>query len=93
MFEFQPTDLLIYSTIRLGTKEHCESTNKGKNQRLRANSYTYHTTRPNIGYSVNMVSQFINNLNEEYIEATYSIMRYLKLTPAKGLSFKKSTSS
>ncbi|KAF5456016.1 hypothetical protein F2P56_025533 [Juglans regia] len=36
-----------------------------------------------------MVSQFMNNPNEEHMEAVYRILRYLKLTPGRGLFFEK----
>ncbi|KAK3006888.1 hypothetical protein RJ639_016327 [Escallonia herrerae] len=37
----------------------------------------------------NVVSQFMNNPTEEHLDAVYRIMRYLKMTPGKGLYFKK----
>ena len=36
-----------------------------------------------------MVSQFMNNPNEEHMEVVYRILRYLKVTPGKGLIFEK----
>lgn len=35
-------------------------------------------TRPDIGFSVGVVSQFINNPREEPLETVYCIRKYLK---------------
>lgn len=48
-------------------------------------------TRPNIGYSVSMINQFMDNPNEKHMEAVYEILRYLKLTPRNDLYYEKST--
>lgn len=37
------------------------------------------------------MSQFMNNTTEEYIEAVYRVLWYLKRTPRKGLLFKKNS--
>lgn len=47
-------------------------------------------TRPNIAFSVIVVSQFMNSLYEEHLEAVYKILRYLKSNPGKCLFFKTS---
>ena len=46
--------------------------------------------RPDIGFSINVVSQFMNNPTEEHMEVVNRIWRYLKMTPGKGLLYKKS---
>lgn len=46
-------------------------------------------TRPDIGFSVSVVSQFMNNPSKEHMEAVYRILRYLKRDPSKRLLFKK----
>ena len=79
------------STIKLGTKEDCAPVDKGRYRILVGKLIYLSHTRPDIGYSVSMVSQFMNNPNEEHMEAVYRILRYLKLTPGKGLYFGKST--
>ncbi|RVW33993.1 Retrovirus-related Pol polyprotein from transposon RE1 [Vitis vinifera] len=45
-------------------------------------------TRPDIAFSVSMVSQFMHVPGPEHFEAVYRILRYLKGTPGKGLLFK-----
>ena len=62
---------------------------KGRYQRLVGKLIYLSHTRPDIGFSVSMVSQFMNNPNEEHMEVVYRILRYLKVTPGKGLIFEK----
>lgn len=47
-------------------------------------------TRPDIAYLVSVVSQHINDSNEDHMEAMKRILRYLKMTPGHGLPFRKS---
>jgi len=46
-------------------------------------------TRPDITFSVSVVSQFMHAPYEEHLEAAHKILRYLKATSGKGLFFKK----
>ena len=46
-------------------------------------------TRPDITFSVSVVSQFMHSPYEEHLEVVHRILRYLKATPGKGLFFKK----
>lgn len=62
------------------TKEDCAPVDKGRYQRLIGKLIYFAHTTPNISYTVSTVSQFMNNPNEEHIEAIYRILRYLKLT-------------
>ncbi|XP_050889330.1 uncharacterized mitochondrial protein AtMg00810-like [Lathyrus oleraceus] len=48
-------------------------------------------TRPDIAFSVSVVSQFMHSPFEEHLEAVYRILRYLKENPVKGLLFKKTS--
>jgi len=46
-------------------------------------------TRPDIGLSVNVVIQLMNNPTEEHMEAVNRILRYLKMILGIGLLYKK----
>ena len=48
-------------------------------------------TRLDIGFSVSIVSQFMNNPTEKHMTAVTRILRYLKMTPGKGLFFQRTT--
>ncbi|KAH9699990.1 protein kinase domain-containing protein [Citrus sinensis] len=42
------------------------------------------------GFAVSAVSQFMHNPTEQHMDAVFRILKYLKMTPGKGLFFKKS---
>lgn len=79
--------------IKLGTKEDYTLVNKGIYQRLMGKLIYLSCTnsRPDLGYLVSMVSQFMINPNKENMETVYKILLYLKLTSEKGLYFRKPT--
>ncbi|KAE8685442.1 Protein TIC 40 [Hibiscus syriacus] len=45
--------------------------------------------RPDIAFSVSIVSQYMNDPREEHLEAVSRILRYLKMTLGHGLIFRK----
>ncbi|CAJ2653166.1 unnamed protein product [Trifolium pratense] len=61
----------------------------GRYQRLVGKLIYLSHTRPDIAFSVSVVSQFMHSSFEEHLEAVYRILRYLKANPGKGLFFKK----
>ncbi|CAJ2671969.1 unnamed protein product [Trifolium pratense] len=61
----------------------------GRYQRLVGKLIYLSHTRPDIAFSVSVVSQFMHSPFEEHLEAVYRILRYLKATPRKGLFFRK----
>ncbi|RVX14584.1 Retrovirus-related Pol polyprotein from transposon TNT 1-94 [Vitis vinifera] len=67
-------------------KVHCR---QGRYQRLVGRLIYLSHTRPDIGFAVSAVSQFMHSPTEEHMEAVYRILRYLKMTPGKGLFFRK----
>jgi hypothetical protein len=46
--------------------------------------------RPDISYAISTLSQFMQNSNESYWETLQRVFFYLKRTPIKGLTYKKS---
>lgn len=91
MMGCKPAETFIDSTVKLGINEHSASMDKGCYQWLVANLiYLFHT-RPNIGFLVSVVSQFMNHPTKEHMKAIYRILRYLKMTPKKGLYFSKNS--
>ncbi|CAJ2672360.1 unnamed protein product [Trifolium pratense] len=63
----------------------------GRYQRLVGKLIYLSHTRPDIAFSVSVVSQFMHSPFEEHLEAVYRILRYLKANPGKGLYFKKTS--
>ena len=64
--------------------------NKGRYQRLVGRLIYLSHTRPDIGFPVSVVSQYMNNPTKEHMEGVTRILRYLDLNHGKGLLFKKS---
>ncbi|RVW16742.1 Retrovirus-related Pol polyprotein from transposon RE1 [Vitis vinifera] len=49
-------------------------------------------TRPDIAFTVSVVSQYMHSPKESHLEAMYKILRYLKGSPGRELFFKKGDS-
>ncbi|KAK4271170.1 hypothetical protein QN277_019902 [Acacia crassicarpa] len=64
-------------------------TEKTRYQRLVGKLIYLLRTRPNISYSVSIVSRFMHSPSEEHMKAVFRILRYLKGAPGKGLLFSK----
>ena len=89
MLGYKPTDTSMDSTKKIGTEKNNAPVDKGRYQRLVGRLIYLSHTRPNIGFSISVVSQFMNNPTKEHMEAVNRILRYLKMTPGKGLLYKK----
>jgi len=63
---------------------------KGRYQRLVGRLIYLSHIRPDIGFAVSFVSQFMNNPTEDHMAAVNRMLRYLKMTPSRGLLYKKS---
>lgn len=57
--------------------------NKERYQRLVGKLIYLSHTRPDIGFSISCVSQFMNKPTEEHMQAVFRILRYLKFTSGK----------
>lgn len=79
------------STIKLGAKGDSAPVEKGRSQRLIGKLINLSHTRPDFDLLVSVKSLFMKNPTEEYMEALSWILRYLKMTPGKGLYFKKNS--
>lgn len=42
-------------------------------------------TRPDISFSVNVLSQFMDKSSQEHLNAAYKVLKYLKGAPCQGL--------
>lgn len=88
MLACKPVDTPMDPNVKLKLKTNSNLVDKGRYQHLAGKLiYLFHT-RPNIADYVSCVSQFMHSPSD--MEAVYRILKYLKGTPGKGLSFKKS---
>jgi len=77
------------STKKIEAGQDITLVDKGRYQRMVGRLIYLSHTRPDIGFSVNVVIQFMNNPTEEHMEAINRILRYLKMTLGRGLLYKK----
>lgn len=91
MLGCKPAKTPMDSTIKLGVNPDSAPVDKGRYQRLVGKLIYVSHTRPNINFSISVVSQFMNNPSEEHMEDVFQILMYLNMTPGKGLYFKKTS--
>ena len=65
------------------------ATNRGWYQKLVGRFIYLSHTRPDIAYTVSLVSQFMHNPSEVHMEAALRVFRYLKSSPGRGIIFSK----
>lgn len=89
MLGCKPVHTPMESNFKIGLKVECALAGKGRYQQLVGKLIYLSHTRPDIEFPMSVVSQFMNNPNEEHLEVVYRILRYLKMTPSKGSFFNK----
>ncbi|XP_073290971.1 uncharacterized protein [Primulina huaijiensis] len=77
------------STSKLVARGNEPACNKDQYQRLVGKLIYLAHTRPDIGFSVSVVSRFMSNPSEVHMEAVLRILRYLRGNPGKGIMFRK----
>ncbi|RVX07945.1 Retrovirus-related Pol polyprotein from transposon TNT 1-94 [Vitis vinifera] len=91
MLGCKPAETPMDTTVKLEESDGSAPIDKGIYQRLVGKLIYLSHTRPDIGFSVSVVSQFMNNPTEKHMTAVIRILRYLKMTPGKGLFFQRTT--
>ncbi|RVX10878.1 Retrovirus-related Pol polyprotein from transposon TNT 1-94 [Vitis vinifera] len=84
MLGCKPIDTPMDSQKKLGIEKESTPVDRGRYQRLVGRLIYLSHTRPDIGFAVSAVSQFMHIPTEEHMEAVYRILRYLKMIPRKG---------
>ncbi|RVW49546.1 Retrovirus-related Pol polyprotein from transposon TNT 1-94 [Vitis vinifera] len=85
----KPAETPMDTTVKLEESDGSAPVDKGGYQRLVGKLINLSHTRPDIGFSVSVVSQFMNNPTEKHMTAVIKILRYLKMTPGNVSSFKE----
>jgi len=88
MLGCKPAETPIEPNVKLQLTEVENVKNREHYQRLVGRLIYLSHTRPDISFSVSMVSQFMHAPGPAHFEAVYRILKYLKGTPGKGLLFK-----
>ena len=89
MLGCKPAETPMDTTVKLEESDGSAPVDKGRYQHLVGKLIYLSHTRPDIGLSVSMVSQFMNNPTEKHMIVVTKILRYLKMTPGKGLFFQR----
>ncbi|XP_031263275.1 uncharacterized protein LOC116121459 [Pistacia vera] len=89
MLGCKPAETPIEQNVKLNEINGDTPVDKGRYQRLVGRLIYLSHTRPDIAFSVSVVSQHMHNPQEKHLEAVNRILRYLKKTPGKGLFFRK----
>ncbi|RVW63737.1 Retrovirus-related Pol polyprotein from transposon RE1 [Vitis vinifera] len=85
MLECKPAEIAIEPNVKLQPKKAENVKDRDRYQRLvRRLIYLSHT-RPDIAFSMSMVSQFMHAPGPEHFETVYRILMYLKGTPGGNL--------
>ncbi|RVW86032.1 Retrovirus-related Pol polyprotein from transposon RE1 [Vitis vinifera] len=74
---------------KLGEAKEEPMVDKRMYQRLVGRLIYLAHTRPDITYSVSVISQFMHDPREPHLQTAYKVLHYLKGNPGKGILFKK----
>ena len=86
MLGCKPIDSLIVVNIKMSTHSGGKEVDS---QRLVGKLIYLSHTRPNIVFSISLVSHFMHNFKEDHLQAVFRILRYLKGSLGRGLLFSK----
>ena len=75
--------------LKLGVRSDQVPANKERYQRLVGQLMYLAHTRPDLAFTLSMVSRFMHTPSEEYMNAVIRILRYVKSSPGKGIMFTK----
>ena len=73
MMGCKPVETPMYSAVKLGIKGDSAPVDKGRHQRLVGKLIYLSHTRPDIGFSVSVVSQFMKSPTEEHMETSWKV--------------------
>ena len=85
----QPSDTPMDPNHKLADIKDGTHVDTARYQKLAGKLIYLAHTRPNIAFSVSVVSQLMHSSYEKNLDAVFQIFEYLKSTPGKGLFFKK----
>ena len=85
----KPTSTPMDPNVKLGHVQGNTPIDKGRYQRLVGKIIYLAYTRPDIAFSVGVVSQFIQSPYQEHYDTVIRILHYLKGCHGKGLLFGK----
>lgn len=91
MLGCKPAETPMDPNVKLNSQSNSVPVDRGRYQRLVGKLIYLSHTRPDIGFAVSYISQFMHAPTEEHMGAVNRVLRYLKGTPGRGLLFKKAS--
>ena len=91
MLGSKPVATPIEPNHRLGEAIGEQTVDKEMYQRLVGKLIYLSHTRPDIAYSVSVISQFMHDPIEVHLQAAYRVLHYLKANPGKGIMYKRNS--
>nr|GEV63950.1 retrovirus-related Pol polyprotein from transposon TNT 1-94 [Tanacetum cinerariifolium] len=86
----KPSTFPIEQGLKLDKGEHEATVDASQYRRLIGRLLYLQATRPDITYSVNVLSQFVADPRKSHLEAANRVLRYLKATPGQGILISRS---
>ncbi|KAK9064838.1 hypothetical protein SSX86_016220 [Deinandra increscens subsp. villosa] len=89
MMGCRPSNFPMEQHLKLDKCLESHKTDSTQYRRLIGRLLYLQTTRPNIAYSANLLSQFVSDPRQEHMEVVTRILCYLKTMPGQGIFFLK----
>ncbi|KAJ0454405.1 putative RNA-directed DNA polymerase [Helianthus annuus] len=89
MLGCRPSLFPMEQNLKLDKRESEARVDANQYRRLVRRLLYLQATRPDIAYSVNVLSQFVSDPRESHLEAANRVLRYLKATPGQGILLTK----
>jgi hypothetical protein len=89
----KPSKFPMKSNLKLSTSNGDLHADPASYRRLVGRLLYFTITRPNISYSVQILSQFIANTRQPHMDAATRVLRYLKSSPGQGFFYSSSSVS
>ncbi|KAD4887930.1 hypothetical protein E3N88_20003 [Mikania micrantha] len=81
----RPSHFPIEQNLKLDKAESEPTVDVGKYRRIVGRLLYLQATRPDITYTVNVLSQFVADPRQPHMDAVHRVLRYLKGTPGQGV--------
>ncbi|KAJ9566378.1 hypothetical protein OSB04_002344 [Centaurea solstitialis] len=83
----KPSPFPIEQNLKLDRADKEPKVDAGRYRRIVGRLLYLQATRPDITYSVNVLSQFVADPRQPHLDAAHRVLRYLKGTPGQGVFF------
>ncbi|XP_021995995.1 uncharacterized mitochondrial protein AtMg00810-like [Helianthus annuus] len=89
MLGCHPSPMPMEQNLKLGIGEEEDRVDANHYRRLIGRLFYLQATRPDVAYSVSILSQFVANPRQTHLDAALRVLRYLKATTGQGILLPK----